>query len=1071
MTLDNLYRNTAVLLLIFSWFLAAGESRLSVEFEHLGVDQGLSHNSGLCIQQDTHGFIWIGTQNGLNRYDGYTFKKYFHEPNDSTSLSDSYINSLFLDSRGDIWVGTNKGGLNRYDRNNDRFQRFQNYPDEPNSIGEGSVTQIAEDANGTIWVAVISSGLFRFNRKNGDFYRIPNISETPGGLRGQRVNALFVDRNRRLWVGTDEGLSVLVEDSLAINFRHFSHNPKNSNSLISNQISAICEERRNDDSKVLWVGTWSGLSRIHISADDEISYTNFQHDLTDPSSISENRIWSIFQDRTGNQWIGTFSKGLNLFDPETGTFSRFQNDNTNPAGFSGNTVRSIFEDNSGIVWFGSEGNGLNLLLPREKQFKYFQHDPANPASISNSDVIAIWEDPNGDMWFGTKHGGANLLKYDDRSRGKFQRFRHDPADPNSLLHNRIRAIYRDKQHHLWLSSWDFLGGLNRFDETTGGFRHFQNDATNPASIADNQVKAIAEDSLGNLWLGLSEAGLDRFDRETGTAVHFPHDPANPNSIGDNAIIDIFTDRAGILWISTFSGGLNRFDPQTNQITRFLPEPGNPYSINHNRVWLAREDRRGRLWVGTAGGLNLFDREHNRFYHFTENDGLCNNSVYGILEDDDGNLWLSTQNGLAKCKFFPQYAALPERIEFFNYNVNDGLPDNEFNTGAALRSRTGELWFGTVKGALHFFPDSIRMNARAPKVVFTDFKIFEKAVELDSAISEKKQITLNYRDNFFSFEFAALDFREPQKNQYSYKLEGFADEWVYSGTRRYVTFNQLEPGDYVFRVRASNSDNIWNENDTSIAIRIRPPFWMTLWFRLLIVMALLIAIVAVVRQIATRPLRKKLREMEVQQQLQSERERISGELHDHIGANLTDLATGLEITKRYLKIGKLPNTGENLDFLEKHTRNTIDELRETIWSLNQNASTVSELCEKLREYIHGRTKLDTPPVIQLQENLAKTRMLTPEQSLNIFRICQEAIHNAQKHAAAQKIQISFEIAQDGALKIEVCDDGAGFENQQFSANGSGFGLINMKRRAEKIGATLDIQSLINNGTRIAIRLPE
>ncbi len=575
--------------------------------------------------------------------------------------------------------------------------------------------------------------------------------------------------------------------------------------------------------------------------------------------------------------------------------------------------------------------------------------------------------------------------------------------------------------------------------------------------------------MGNLWLGLSEAGLDRFDRETGAAVHFPHDPSNPQSIGGDAVIDIFTDRNGILWISTFSGGLNRFDPQTEKFTRFLPEPGNPHSINHNRVWLAREDRRGRLWIGTAGGLNLLDRDRNKFYHFTEDDGLCNNSVYGILEDDRGNLWLSTQNGLAKCVLFPPDAPVPQRIEFFNYNVNDGLPDNEFNTGAALHSRSGELWFGTVKGALHFFPDSIRVNARAPTVVFTDFKIFEKPVELDSAITEKKQITLNYSDNFFSFEFAALDFREPQKNQYSYKLEGFTDEWVFSGNRRYVTFNQLEPGNYVFRVRASNSDNIWNENDTSIAIHIRPPFWMTLWFRLLMGMALLIAIVAVVRQIATRPLREKLREMEVQQQLQGERERISGELHDHIGANLTDLATGLEITKRYLKIGKLPNTGENLDFLEKHTRNTIDELRETIWSLNQNASTVSELCEKLREYIHSRTKLDRPPVIHLQENLAIARTLTPEQSLNIFRICQEAIHNAQKHAAAQNIDINFEIAQDGALGIEVRDDGAGFEDHQFSANGSGFGLINMKRRAEKIGANLDIQSAKNRGTRITLQL--
>ncbi|MFQ5585092.1 MAG: triple tyrosine motif-containing protein, partial [Calditrichia bacterium] len=447
-----------------------------------------------------------------------------------------------------------------------------------------------------------------------------------------------------------------------------------------------------------------------------------------------------------------------------------------------------------------------------------------------------------------------------------------------------------------------------------------------------------------------------------------------------------------------------------------------------------------------------------------------NVIYGIIEDDFGNLWLSTQRGLAMGEIFPADAPVPENIQFTNYDMKDGLPGNEFNSGAFLRRIDGELIFGGVNGLLHFFPDSIRENRKPPAVVITGFKIFEKEITLDSAITVKKRIELSYQDNFFSLEFSALDFREPEKNRYAYRLEGFNDNWIYSGTRRYVTFSHLDPGKYIFRVRASNGANIWNKKGASLSIIILPPYWMTFWFRLLVGTIFLFGMVWVVRQIATRKLRRRLRELEVHQKLQNERDRISGELHDHIGANLTDLATGLEIAKKYLEKGELPDTVENLDFLEKHTRSTIEELRETIWSLNHKTSTIEEFCEKIMEYIHKRTMLSGSPEINLQENIEISQIFTPEQSLNLFRICQEAVNNALKHACAKKIEITIEVKHSTGLRISIKDNGTGFDILKTEEEEGGFGLINMKRRAQRIGAKLVVTSVNKCGTNIEIYFP-
>ncbi len=483
-------------------------------------------------------------------------------------------------------------------------------------------------------------------------------------------------------------------------------------------------------------------------------------------------------------------------------------------------MQCLYEDRSGILWIGtSSGGGINKYNPSRNKFALIRKEPNSANTLSSSMIWSIYEEPSQDdpaLWIGTDRG----LNRIDRKTGKIIVYGNKPNDPSSLSANVIRSMLEDHTGTFWVGTR--TGGVHIMDRKRGTFKRYMHRDDDEGSIAHNMVRCIYEDRSKNLWFA-TDGGLDRYDRENDRFIHYRHDPANPHSISSNSIISIREDYMGALWIGTFGEGLNRLDPVTKQFRRYKQRQDNVNGLSNNIVLDILEQTPGYLWIATSEGLNLLDTYKEQFTHFTVKDGLPNNFIYGLLNDTQGNLWMSTNKGV--CRFHPETKIIR------NYDINDGLQGNEFNQGAMFRNRKGEMFFGGVNGFNLFFPDSVKDNPNVPPIVITAYKKFDKKVITDESILETQSIRLSHKENFFAFEFAALDFTAPEKNQYAYKLEGFDEEWIYCGNRRYSSYTNLDGGDYVFRVRGSNNDGQWNEQGTFLKIRIDPPIWQTWWFRI------------------------------------------------------------------------------------------------------------------------------------------------------------------------------------------------------------------------------------------------
>jgi PAS domain S-box-containing protein len=550
--------------------------------------------------------------------------------------------------------------------------------------------------------------------------------------------------------------------------------------------------------------------------------------------FGKNTINTIVEDLKGILWVGT-TNGLYCFNTKTGAFTYFLHDARNPKSLSANEIRRIYVDRSGTIWIGTLGAGINRFNYEQKKFDHFSHDPHRMNSINSNYVRAIFKDSSGILWIGTRKG-LNRLTTDktkgfDSTLNKFQHFKYDPKDPDSLSHNEVWCIYEDRFKNLWIGTRN--GGLNKFNRTTEKFTHYLHDPENPNSLSRMGILSIYEDRSGILWLGAYSyaGGLYNFDRSTGKFNRYEHNPDDPNSISHNEVWCIFEDRSGTLWIGT-GNGLNKFNREKAKFSRYQYITDKTKHIHINRVFCIYEDKAGILWIGTDWGLYKFNRLSGKFTAFFEKDGLPNNRILGILSDNDGNLWLSTNRGISKFNTKTKI--------FKNFDVNDGLQSKEFNPGAYFKSSDGKMFFGGVNGFSSFYPENIKDNPHIPQIVITDFKIFDKSVKpekespLHKSITESDEITLSYRDYVFSFDFVALDYISPEKNKYAYKLEGFDKNWIYTdASKRFAHYSNLSPGKYIFRVIGSNNDGIWNRKGTSIKITIVPPFWKTLWFKLIV----------------------------------------------------------------------------------------------------------------------------------------------------------------------------------------------------------------------------------------------
>lgn len=804
-----------------------------INFKQLSGVDGLPHPVIFTFLQDKRGFLWVGTDEGLARYDGYTFKIYRSDPDNANSLSGSSVLALHEDSAGSLWIGT-RAGLNKFDPQTETFTRYQHDPNNPASLSHNTIAfnGIHEDPKGTLWIATWG-GLNKLDPQTGTFVAYRHEANNTQSLINDTVYALYPAAGEGLWLGTAAGLAYF--DSATETFTHYQHDDQNPASLGHNTVRALYAQppQNATESSVLWVGTVNGLDKLVLppgALPDPAgaTFSHYRYDDQNPHSLSANEIYAIQPAGAGSLWLGTAGGGLNHFDPATEIFTHYRQIEGNPASLSNDAVRTVYVDRTGGLWVGTEGGWVNTYQPEAQKFQLYRHNPLDPRSLSHPSVTGLQIGDNGDVWIGTWGGGLNHFEPDT---GVFTRYQHDENNPRSLSDDAIRAVFKDSQGILWVGTIN--GGLNRFDPQSETFTHYRHDPANPQSLNHNNARWITEDQDGRLWIGTLAGGVNVFDRTTETFTHYRAN--NPSGLCSDQVWSILQDRAGVMWVTT-NDCLHRFDPATETFTQYRYEPGNPTGLSGDTVIRVFEDSRSRLWITTNGGLNLLDRASGRFTRYTEKDGLPYNRVTSIVEDDQGKLWLGTSRGLSRFD--------PQTETFRNYDTADGLQGDQFSYPAAAKGPDGRLYFGGSNGLNIFFPDQLKDNPRPPPVVLTDFQLFDESAPIGGAspltkhISFLNKITLPYNQSVFGLEFAALDYVAPHKNRYAYILEGFDPEWIETDSQRHaVRYTNLDPGVYTFRVKASNNDGVWNEQGATLSIIITPPWWQTWWFRGAVLLAL------------------------------------------------------------------------------------------------------------------------------------------------------------------------------------------------------------------------------------------
>lgn len=794
--------------LLFCAWLCTGVNSLAQgrRFTHLSVEDGLSQSSVISIVQDSAGFMWFGTRNCLNRYNTRSFQVYRNTPGDTNSISSNdYVFALLRDHRNRLWVGTQRG-LNLYLPQKDAFERMLADSTRPGSISHIYINCIYEDRSGRIWVGT-NNGLNLLTGENPG--RFQNFFP---GVGMNEIHAICEDKQGALWVGTAGGLVRMIYQNGKASYTYFTHQPNVATSLSCNNVSSIVECKGE-----LWVGTECG--GLNLLDRNTNNFQHFTHSNHTPGTISSDIIRKMIVDETQNLWIATID-GLNYFETANRTFTVYRNDPEDASSLSNNSIRDLYIDKYGSLWVGTVFGGVNVTHAIATPFTIYKTSRL-VNSISSNVVSAITADEKQNLWIGTEAEGLN---YFDRQRNTFTHYKNDPADPRSLSRNFIKAIYKDKQNVMWIGTYD--GGLNRFNPATKTFTHYRHNADDSTSLSGDNIICMGEDSWGRFWVGAYGKGLNLFNRETGRAENFTTHPASRFRISSNWVRLVYEDRHKNLWVGT-AHGLNLLSPGEQRFTWFYKQPGNKDSLNSDYINCMLEDSKGRMWIGTYdGGLSLYHPNTKTFSTYTMQNGLPGNNVRGILEDKQGFLWLSTENGL--CRFNGNNG------QVLNYNIYDGLPGNEFNYNSYYRDANGQFFFGGFTGMVSFYPQQMRVNESIPPVVFTGLKLFNKPVGirdesglLESAMSYTRRIDFAAAQNIFTIEFAALNYIKSGKNRYAYKLDGFEKDWNIVDNPA-ATYTNLPSGRYTFLVRASNNDGVWNNEPARLEIVVHPPLWKTWW---------------------------------------------------------------------------------------------------------------------------------------------------------------------------------------------------------------------------------------------------
>lgn len=808
----------------------------SLRFDHLSVAEGLSQGNVWDTMQDSLGFIWIASEDGLNVFDGYNFTVYKNNPLDSTSLTNNNINSLAEDQSGNIWVATREG-LNRYNRVTNRFEQFVHDPNNPRSLPHNSISNVYCDSRNTIW-ACTNNGLARFNWNTNDFDNYFHNDNDNQSLIGNRVKYITEDKNKRLWVGTMQGLSLMSSDEKT--FIHYTHQPDNPNSLSSDQVMSLFVDADN----LIWVGTFdNGLNHFNPNTN---SVTRYLHNPQDPTKLAGPYIYNINQDDKGNIWVAN-DGSLCVLNKGSQEFIRYQQDLSDEFSLNSNTITDVLFDANNVMWVSTRFGGVNVYDPGKYVFTHYKHNGNNHRTLSGNNVQGMDEDKNGNLWIGVDGAGLNRF---DRRTGNFERFRHDPSNTNSIKNDKILNVEVDINGDVWTGMWD--GGVTRYNPYTRKFTRYLYDPNNPRSLSNNNIFDFLVDADGDFWIATWGNGINKYNRDTDDFTRYVNDPNDPNSLPRTSIVCIVQDHTGLFWIGSEDAGLISFDKSSGVFKQYQAG-GKDGDISSNGIYSIFEDSKHRLWIGTSGaGLNLFDRDNGTFTVLRESDGLPNDAIVGILEHND-DLWLSTNKGISRFN--------PDSLTFKNYTQSDGLQGDQFNRWSFLKLSTGELAFGGTNGFNLFDPATIKGNSFVPPVYITNFKLFNEpvAITAEGPLKENilitKNITLSYEQNFLEFEYTTLNYRQSEKNRYKHMLVGLQDKWVEAGSERKVSYTNLDPGEYTLRVIASNNDQVWNNEGVTLHITIVPPFWQTWWFRTGIALLVISSIISYYRYLKSKAKRQ------------------------------------------------------------------------------------------------------------------------------------------------------------------------------------------------------------------------
>jgi len=993
-----------LLLLATEWEVRAQANE--VRFERVGVEAGLSHNSVLSILQDRHGFLWLGTADGLNRYDGREVVVWRHDPEQPDSLSSSTILALLEDGEGALWVGT-ANGLTRFDRRKNQFTRYdlRGSPDAPEP---GRVRALHEDRTGTVW-AGLSEGLFRYDPGTDRFEAFLHDPEDPGSLAAGVVLGIQEDPAGVLWFLTRRGAkfsAVLSRfDRQSGRFAHH-RSPEHWNAV----------DFRIDRSGRFWVNV-EGLGRFDPLAG------RFQRPVLD---VSYEPMGDIFQDRDGSLWISTV-QGLLRYDPASGEVRHYSPGSPGGDALSDWAV-DLAEDRSGTLWVGTRG-GLYKWDRQRKPFAHWTGRPGDPDALGTHPVSAVLEGSSGALWVGTY--GAGLSRVDPG--GTLTRFVHDPGDAASLCHDTIWHIAEGRAGTIWLGVED---GLCSYDSSKGQFlRHpveySSSDRHSP------RIAHIAEDHQGRLWLA-STRGLARFDPSSGALVRFP---ARPDGRGPstNVLNSLLLEGTRTLWLGTSWEGLGRLDLESGVFAHYPLLTGAGGVLRGEGIFHIHRDRDGFVWLATADGLSRFDPKTEEFEHYFTRHGLPGSVVYSILEDAEGRLWLGTNRGLAR--FDPR---LPAGQRFRSFDRSDGVGNIEFNRQAAWSGVDGRFYFGGMDGLTVFRPEQIRQNTYEPPLGLTRIRVWGPEGLTEPNPFGLDQLRLSHRQSSFSLDFAALSFTSPEKNRYAYRLDGFEKDWVAAGKQRSARYTHVPPGHYVFRVRGSNNDGVWNQEGTSLAITITPPFWETWWFRALAVLGVVGGIVTLHRYRVARLL-----------EIERLRLRIAGDLHDDVSSDLSGIALATAMVQRQPYLHE--EDRDRLAEVEQTARGILEGLRDIVWYINPEHDSLEAVVRRMKA-VASSLLGDTPYGFDADISPADGD-IDMRLRRSVLLIFKETLHNIARHARAGKVAIRLEQRSDTLLLV-VTDDGVGFDGMGV---GDGSGLSNMRRRAEDVGAILEVVSRPGHGT--------